>query len=449
MSEDVARIDRGRVAPDLFGSTNGDSQEASIELFSELRDEALESVRVGDLSIASYASTAGQDKVDALVALASDLKGARVLHLNSTAYGGGVAELLRSHIPLLRSLGIDAEWKIISGDDPFFNVTKGFHNALQGGVYDLDDAGREVYLATNARNSRHLDDGYDFIVVHDPQPLAIRMLHGDAGAKWVWRCHIDTSAPDATVWEFLKPYTEPYDALVFTMDQYVSPALPREKISLMPPAIDPLSPKNLPLSKDLCRRIINWVGIDPDRPLVTQVSRFDPWKDPMGVIEAYRLVRKHVPDLQLAMLGHLAMDDPEGWQIYDQVVEATQDDPDIYLFTNYTAASSLEVNAFQRYSDVIIQKSIREGFGLVVSEALWKGSPVVAGRAGGIPLQLEDGVDGYLVDSVEECAEKVLHLLQHPAKARKMGQSGRRHIRSSFLTPRLLSDEISLLRSLK
>ena len=419
-----------------------------MELLSESGDKGLESVRVGVLSIENYASTAGRDKVDALVSLASDLRGARVVHLNSTAYGGGVAEMLRSHVPLLRSLGIDAEWKTIRGDEPFFNVTKGFHNALQGGAYELDDAGREAYLATNLRNSRRLDDGYDFVVVHDPQPLPIRMLHGDAGAKWVWRCHIDTSEPNAAVWDFLRPYTEPYDAMVFTMDAYVSPDLPRGKISLMPPAIDPLSPKNIPLGKELCRRIVNWVGIDPYRPLVTQVSRFDPWKDPMGVIQAYRMVRKHVPGLQLAMLGHLAMDDPEGWQIYDQVVAATQSDADIHLFTNYTAASSIEVNAFQRYSDVVIQKSIREGFGLVVSEALWKGSPVVAGRAGGIPLQLEDGRDGYLVNSVEECAEKVLHLLQHPAKARKMGQSGRRHIRSSFLTPRLLSDEISLLKSL-
>jgi trehalose synthase len=419
-----------------------------MDLMNELAGKGLESVRVGDLSIENYASTAGGDTVDALMALASDLKGARVLHLNSTAYGGGVAELLRSHVPLLRSLGIDAEWKTISGDDPFFNVTKGFHNALQGGDYELDDAGRDAYLATNLRNSRRLDEGYDFVVVHDPQPLPIRTLHGAAGAKWVWRCHIDTSAPNPAVWDFLRPYTEPYDAMVFTMDAYVSPNLPREKVSLIPPAIDPLSPKNIPVSKDLCRRIVNWLGIDPDRPLVTQVSRFDPWKDPMGVIQAYRMVREHVPGLQLAMLGHLAMDDPEGWRIYGQVVEATRRDTDIYLFTNYTAASSIEVNAFQRYSDVVVQKSIREGFGLVVSEALWKGSPVVAGRAGGIPLQLEDGRDGYLVDSVEECAERVLHLLQHPAEARRMGRSGRKHIRANFLTPRLLSDEIRLMKSL-
>ena len=449
MSEAVAGGDGIVVAaaPSL-GSNGAASKEGHTELAGKLADKGLESVRVGSLSIESYASAAGRDKVDALMASASDLKGARVLHLNSTAYGGGVAELLRSHVPLLRSLGIDAEWKIIQGNDPFFNVTKGFHNALQGGTYRLDDLGREAYLAVNSSASRRLDDGYDFVVVHDPQPLPIRAFHGGGSAKWVWRCHIDTSAPQAAVWDFLRPYTEPYDAMVFTMDAYVSPDLPREKVSLIPPAIDPLSPKNLPLGEELCRRIVNWVGIDPDRPLVTQVSRFDPWKDPLGVVQAYRMAREHVPGLQLAMLGHLAMDDPEGWQIYGQVAAATQDDPDVHLFTNYTAASSIEVNAFQSYSDVVIQKSIREGFGLVVSEALWKGSPVVAGRAGGIPMQLEDGRDGYLVESVEECAEKVLHLLRHPDEAREMGRNGQRHIRSGFLTPRLLSDEIGLLKSL-
>ena len=449
MSDDVVKTQRATSAHGAKVSANGASTEGSLEPLGDPGEDTLQSVRVGEQSIGKYAPIVGQDKVDALVELAADLKGARVLHLNSTAYGGGVAELLRSHIPLLRSLGIDAHWEIIRGDDPFFNVTKGLHNALQGGDYELDDRAKEVYLANNSQNAGYLGDGYDFVVVHDPQPLAIRLIHGDAGARWVWRCHIDTSAPSASVWDFLKPYTEPYDAMVYTMEDYVSPDLPLEKVSLMPPAIDPLSPKNLPLSNEMCRRIVNWLGIDPGRPLVTQVSRFDPWKDPMGVIEAYQIVKQDVPGLQLAMLGHLATDDPQGWQIYDEVLTATQDDPDIYLFTNYTAASSIEVNAFQRYSDVIIQKSIREGFGLVVSEALWKGSPVVAGRAGGIPLQLEDGRDGYLVDSVEECAEKVLYLLQHPAKARRMGLKGRQHVRSNFLTPRLLSDEISLLRSLK
>jgi trehalose synthase len=408
----------------------------------------LDTINVGAQSIEEYIPVVGEDKIAELKSIAAGLKGARVLHINSTAYGGGVAELLRSHIPILRSLGIDAQWVVIPGDDDFFSVTKSFHNALQGGEYHLDDRAKEAYLANNSRNVRHFNADYDYIVVHDPQPAAMRLLYGSSDAKWVWRCHIDTATPNSQVWGFLKPYVEVYDAMVYTMEEYVSPDLPREKVSIMPPAIDPLSPKNTHLTREFCSKIVSWVGISTDRPLVTQVSRFDPWKDPLGVIDAYRTVREQVPGLQLAMLGHLAMDDPQGQEMYNLVQEASGRDPDIYLFTNYTAASSIEVNAFQSYSDVVIQKSIREGFGLVVAEALWKGTPVVAGRVGGIPLQLEDGKGGFLVDSVEECAERVLQLLQDPEEARRMGQRGRGYILSNFLTPRLLSDELSLLRSL-
>ena len=454
MLKDVGGIGRTTATYDKTSSngSNGEKDhlpELSAEAGSDGRAVLLQDISVGARSIEDYASVVGRQKIEELQALAAGLKDARVLHINATAYGGGVAELLRSHIPLLRSLGINAEWVTIRGDDAFFNVTKAFHNALQGGEYHLDARAEETYLANNSRNARLLNGDYDYIVVHDPQPAALRHLHGANRAKWVWRCHIDTATPDPRVWSFLKPYVEAHDAFIYTMKQYVSPDLPAEKVSIMPPAIDPLSPKNVGLSKELCRKIIAWVGIAVDRPLITQVSRFDPWKDPLGVVEVYREVKKHVPGLQLALLGHLAMDDPQGWQIYEQVSMATQDDPDIYLFTNFTAASSIEVNAFQRHSDVIIQKSIREGFGLVVSEALWKGTPVVAGRAGGIPLQLEDGKGGFLIDSVEECAERVLYLLQHPREARRMGLRGRQYIRSHHLTPRLLADEISLLLSLK
>ena len=432
----------------VHNNVQGTQLTPSTSVGTNERVEQLQNVRVGSKSIDSYASIIGLEEIERLRSLAADLKGARVLHINSTAYGGGVAEILRSHIALLRSLGVDADWMLIRGNDPFFNVTKGFHNALQGGNYHLTAKGKEVYLANNLRNARSLDDAYDFIIVHDPQPAAIRVLHEGSNARWVWRCHIDTSYPDRKVWNFLKPYIETYDAMVFTMEQYVSPDLPKEKVFLTPPAIDPLSPKNIPLTKKFCEKIIGWVGIAADRPLITQVSRFDPWKDPLGVIEVYRAAREHVPGLQLAMLGHLAMDDPEGWDMYDRVLKASREDPNIYLSTNFTAASSIEVNAFQRHSNVVIQKSIREGFGLVVSEALWKATPVVAGRAGGIPLQLEDGKGGYLVDSAEECTEKVIHLLQHPDQARRMGLNGRRHVRSRFLIPRFLSDELTLLRSL-
>ena len=448
MLQHVAGIEQGTAAYDTIKSVNGSSPDAEFQAKNDGEAELLKSISVGEQSITAYASIMGEEKIEKLVSLAAGLKGARVLQINSTAYGGGVAELLRSHIPLLRSLGIEAEWMIIRGDEPFFNVTKAFHNALQGAEYHLDARAKEIYLANNSRNARYINGNYDYIVIHDPQPAAIRQLRGSDNAKWIWRCHIDTSIPDPNVWQFLKPYVETYDALIYTMSQYVSPDLPQDKVCIMPPAIDPLSPKNMPLTKEFCRKVVGWVGVAPDRPLITQVSRFDPWKDPLGVLDVYRAVKEHVPGLQLALLGHVAMDDPQGWDMYNQVLIASRDDPDVHLFTNYTAASSIEVNAFQRHSDVVIQKSTREGFGLVVSEALWKGTPVVAGRAGGIPLQLEDGKGGFLISSVEECAERVLYLLQHPSEAKRMGMKGRQHVRSNFLTPRLISDELTLLSSL-
>ena len=450
MVQNATKIEQPIVTYDTIAAGNGTHPTPEVSVNGNGKVELLQNVVVGAQSIDSYAPVVGKETIDQLVSLASELKGARVLHLNSTAYGGGVAELLRSHIPLLRSMGIDADWMIIRGDDAFFNVTKAFHNALQGGSYHLDGHAKETYLANNSRNARYLDGDYDYIVVHDPQPAALKLLTDRAKSttKWVWRCHIDTANPNPEVWDFLKPYVKTYDAMVYTMQEYVSPDLPQEKVAIMPPAIDPLSPKNMSLPKDFCKTVVGWVGIDTERPLITQVSRFDPWKDPLGVIEVYRAIKQHIPEVQLAMLGHLAMDDPQGWQMYEEVLTASCDDPDVYLFTNYTAASSIEVNAFQQFSDVVIQKSIREGFGLVVAEALWKGTPVVAGRAGGIPLQLEDGKGGYLVNNIEECTEKVLYLLQHSAQAEKMGRTGRQFIRANFLTPRLLSDELTLLRNL-
>ena len=256
--------------------------EAVVEPGSNGKVELPLKVVVGSQSISAYASAVGEEQIEELRALARPLSGARVLHVNSTPYGGGVAELLRSQIPLLRSLGIDADWVAISGDEAFFNVTKGFHNALQGGESHLDERAKEIYLANNSRYARTLGDDYDYIVVHDPQPAALRLLRGQGHSKWVWRCHIDTSNPAPQVWEFLKPYVEPYDAAVYTMEQYVSSDLPQEKIAVIPPAIDPLSPKNTPLSKEFCRKLVSWVGVDVQRPLITQVSRFDPWKDPLG-----------------------------------------------------------------------------------------------------------------------------------------------------------------------
>lgn len=351
----------------------------------------LETVAVDRRCLDCYALSAGAEVVGQLRALAAPLRGARILHLNATPYGGGVAEILRPESPLLRDLGLAADWRIITGDEAFFSVTKVIHNGLQGAARDLTAAAQGRYLATTRQNARLLEGEYDAIVVHDPQPRAILQLHGKGDARWIWRCHIDTSEPNSRVWEFLRPHLDGYDAAVFTRGEFVPPGLPITRVEIILPAIDLESPKNLPLAADTARRVLQWIGVDVDRPLVTRVSRFDPWKDPLGVIAAYREARRGVPDLQLALVGSMALDDPEGWAVYRQIREAAAADPQIHLFTNHTGVGNVEVNAFQRLSRVVVQKSLREGFGLVVAEALWKGTPVVAGRVGGIPLQLQVG----------------------------------------------------------
>src|SRR6266702_2897020 len=404
----------------------------------------LEQVHVGVASIDCYEASAGAEGIAQLRALAAPLRGARVLHLHATPYGGGVAEILFSEIPLLRDLGLAADWRIIRGDADFFKVTKLIHNGLQGAEHDLTADEREVYLAHSTRIAQLFEGEYDLIVVHDPQPLALLQLHGKGAAKWVWRCHIDTSQPNPQVWSFLRPYLVEYDAAVFTLDSFVPPDLPVQRVEVIPPAIDPESPKNVKLDLDLARRLIQWIGVELDKPLITQISRFDPWKDPLGVIAAYRLIQRAVPNVQLALVGSMALDDPEAWTIHRQIQEAAKGDSGIHVFTNLTGVGNIEVNAFQHLSNVVIQKSVREGFGLVVSETLWKGTPVVAGRAGGIPLQLHDEVGGFLVDSVEDCAARTLWLLRHPEEGKAIGTRGREEVREHFLLPRLIADELRL-----
>jgi trehalose synthase len=408
----------------------------------------LELVDVGERSLQSYRGVAPDELLDAIGRVASALRGARVLHVNATPYGGGVSELLRSVVPLLNDQGLIAHWRIISGDEAFFQVTKKVHNALQGAARDLDDTEKALYLATSRTNAAAFVEEYDFVFIHDPQPAALLEFRGKGSARWIWRCHIDTSSPNAGVWSFLRPFLAEYDAAIFTMPDFVPPDLPVRSVEIIPPAIDPQSPKNLALPDATARQVLEWIGVRLDRPLVTQVSRFDPWKDPMGVIEAYRLAREAVPDLQLALVGSMALDDPEGWDLYRQIRSATAADKRIHVFTNLVGVGNIEVNAFQALSKVVVQKSLREGFGLVVSEALWKGTPVVAGRAGGIPLQMADGTGGLLVENVEECARAMVALLQDPDRARALGNSGRERVRRQFLIPRLVLDELSLMQRL-
>ncbi len=406
------------------------------------------SLGIGDIS--KYRMIAVKKVIDELVSLGDELKGLRVCHVNSTPFGGGVAELLACQIPLMRAVGVQADWQVIRGDHTFFTITKGFHNALQGAIFTEIDSERlrGTYRANNQENAQELDLNYDVFIINDPQPAALRHYVPKNEAKWIWRCHVDSSHPNEGVWEFLRPYVEEHDAAVFTTREFVPKDLHVGKIATMTPAICPLSSKNMYIERSVCRELIANMGFDPHRPLVTQVSRFDRWKDPFGTIAAYQLAKEKIPGLQLALIGSFAPDDPEAWDMHAALSTEAIKDPDFYLFSNLTGVGNMEVNAFQRASEVVVQKSIREGFGLVVSEALWKETPVVAGNAGGIPLQMTGELGKYLVNSVEECAEKLVELLENPELREKLGKIGKRIVQRNFLISRLARDELRLIKSL-
>jgi trehalose synthase len=327
------------------------------------------------------------------------------------------------------------------------------HNSLQGAPEAIDDAQWELFERYNWMNAQSLADGaWDVIIVHDPQPVGLRHNSPGAARKWIWRCHIDLSAPNEGTLGRMLPLIGDYDATVWHLDRYVPGGLEGSAnglIKLVPPAIDPLSPKNMALSPDDASFVCEQFGIDVDRPLITQVSRFDPWKDPIGVIDAYRLVDEQIPGVQLALVGAMATDDPEGWEFFHKTFQYADGDPDIKILNNLNNVGAIEVNAFQSQSDVVIQKSIREGFGLTVTEALWKGRPTVAGRVGGIPLQISQGESGFLVSTPEEAAQRAIEILADPELGRRLGKAGKEHARRRFLTPRLLRDWLRLFEDLE
>jgi trehalose synthase len=415
----------------------------------------LERVPLLEKELALYADCVGDEAVAQIREAAAPLEGARVLHLSATAYGGGVAELLATHVPLLRSVGIDAEWQVLHGSDEFFAVTKQVHNALQGADIEWTPHMQRTYLERILDNSLLMDDGYDVVVVHDPQPAALLHFLRDhpslAGGRtrWIWRCHIDLTVANPTVWEFFRPFVELHDASVWTLSEFVPASLKMDHVVELHPCIDPLSVKNLDLARPFCEELTRQYGIDTRRPLVCQISRFDPWKDPIGVVDAFRMVREQIPDAQLLLAGSMATDDPEGFRVWEETERARDGDRDIHLLSNLHQVGSVQINAFQRVATVMVQKSLREGFGLTVSEALWKGRPVVGGRAGGIKLQVIDDYSGYLVDSVEGCAQRIIDLLADPVGADAMGSQGREHVRSNFLATRELHDWLLLLSELR
>jgi len=403
----------------------------------------LQPVAVAHKSLADYTHLVGRPLVEEIRELAEPLRGKRVAHLSATAFGGGVAEILYTLIPLMRDVGLEVEWQVIYGREEFFNATKLMHNALQGSPQDLTEEEWAVWGRYNEMNARELSRDWDVCIVHDPQPAAIRTLAPEKAKHWIWRCHIDVSTPNELTMGRLLPYLEPYEASLFHVADY-KPAGLNGGVHIVPPAIDPLAPKNMALSHEDSTYVCNQFGIDVSRPMMCQVSRFDPWKDPLGVIDAYRKVKERRPEVQLALVGSMASDDPEGWDFYNSTLSHAAGDPDIHILNNFNNVGAIEVNAFQSLADVVIQKSTREGFGLTVSEALWKGRPFIGGDVGGIPLQVQDGISGYLVRSPDECAERSLDIIGDPALGKALGRRGKEHVRSHFLMPRYLRDYLRI-----
>jgi trehalose synthase len=407
----------------------------------------LQPVATGHKSLADYTHICGRELIEEIRSLAEPLQGKRVVHVSATAFGGGVSEILYTLVPLMRDVGLDCEWQVIYGREEFFNATKLMHNALQGHPQDLDAEQWATWEQYNEMNARELSGGWDVCLIHDPQPAGLHKLVPEKAKGWVWRCHIDLSTPNPATIERLLPYIANYPQSLFHMAEYV-PAGMKGNVNVVPPAIDPLMPKNMALSPEDASYVCEQFGIDVDRPLICQVSRFDPWKDPLGVIDAYRIVKEKISDVQLALVGSMASDDPEGWDFFNATIAHADGDPDVHILNNFNNVGAIEVNAFQSHADVVVQKSTREGFGLTVSEAIWKARPFIGGNVGGIPLQVEDGVTGFLVDTVELCAQRALELLEDPALGKTLGRRGKEHVRSHFLTPRYLRDYLKIFSQL-
>ncbi len=403
----------------------------------------LQPVAVGNKTLADYTHICGRELIAEIRELAEPLQGDRVVHISATAFGGGVSEILYTLVPLMRDVGLDCEWQVIYGREEFFNATKLMHNALQGAPQDLDEEQWATWRQYNEMNARELSGGWDVCLVHDPQPAALFGLVPEKAKGWVWRCHIDLSTPNAQTIAQLLPYIEDYPQSLFHMAEYVPPGMSGH-VNVVPPAIDPLTPKNMALSPEDGAFVCGQFGIDVDRPLMCQVSRFDPWKDPLGVIDAYRIV-KRVAARAAARAGRLdGQRRPGGLGLLQRDDRARRRRP------GHSHPQQLQQRRRDRGQRLpvalrrAVQKSTREGFGLTVSEAIWKARPFIGGNVGGIPLQIEDGVTGFLVSSAEECAERALEVLKDPALGKFLGRRGKEHVRTHFLTPRYLRDYLRI-----
>lgn len=397
----------------------------------------------------SYAAVTGADVIRHLQQLAEPLRGKTVVHVNSTRIGGGVAEILEKLVPLTRELGINSRWEVISGDSEFYQCTKSLHNAIQGNRIAIPEALLNHFLDVNEQNANQLRpilEEADFVIIHDPQPVAMLSHCNHRKGKWIWRCHIDASRPHRGTWRFLDRFIRGYDASIFSLPQFVQ-RLPHPSF-IISPSIDPLSDKNVELSQDEIDSVRLRFGLDPNEPTISQISRFDRFKDPLGVIEAYKLAKDYIPSLQMILAGGGATDDPEGETVLSEVRYAAGDDPNIKVLLLPPDAHRT-INALQRVSDIVLQKSIKEGFGLTVTEALWKAKPVIGGDTGGIRLQVIDFHTGFLVNTPEGAALRIRYLFNQKSKMLAMGLKGKEFVRENFLITRQLREHLTLMVSLQ
>jgi len=397
------------------------------------------------LSLDKFRGLVGDKTIEKIYDSASTLSEKSAVHVNSTYQGGGVAEILNSLIILMNDAGIKTDWRVIHGSHDFFSVTKKFHNAIQGERIHLTELKKKTYYITNVNNAIFTHLNHDFVIVHDPQPLPIITCYKKR-QPWIWRCHIDISEPMKELWDYLKMFIVKYDAMVVSMNKFRERNLPDHIIPqfIIRPSINPLNIKNDVIPESAISRYMQKMGIVTEKPIISQVSRFDKWKDPKGMVKIFRLIKKKL-DCQLVLMGSMATDDPEGQEIFEQVERAVGDDKDIHLIMN---APDIAVNALQRSSNVVIQRSLKEGFAITVSEALWKSKPVVASNVGGIPSQVLDNKNGYLLDpmDLQGFADRIIHLIKHPELSKKMGENGKEHVRNNFLITRHLLDYINLLK---
>jgi len=398
--------------------------------------------------IEQYQVVVGVEAIDQLYQLAKPLKGKKIVHVNSTRSGGGVAEILNKMVPLTQHLGIDTAWEVIEGPPEFYDRTKSFHNALQGDRIIIPPSNLQLFEYVNHANALRLRDqleAADVVMIHDPQPVALIEHCPNRKGKWIWRCHIDASRPFWPVWKYISKFASQYDASIFSLAEFAH-QLPIP-MYIIPPSIDPLSEKNIDLEQHEIDGVLAQYNIDSNRPLITQISRFDRFKDPVGVIRAYSMAKKFNPEIQLLLAGGGAADDPEGQAVFDEVKALGETDPDLHILMLPDKADRA-VNALQRASAIIIQKSVKEGFGLTVTEGLWKGKPVIGGAVGGIKLQVINGQTGHLVHTPEGAAYWMRYLLQHPEKGAAMGARGKEFVRSKFLSTRQLREYLTLIYSL-